>query len=60
VRICGESSTKCSREPISIDAHDSYGSGGGSTRGYATIGGGCAPCMGATLPMSHKHHNVLS
>jgi hypothetical protein len=59
-RICRDSASKCVGEPVSFDAHDSYGSGGGSARGYAMTGGRCAPCMGATLLVSHKHRIVLS
>jgi len=55
-----ESATKCAGEPISLDTHDSYGLGGGSARGYVTIGGGCAGCVGVTLPTSHKLRTVLS
>jgi hypothetical protein len=55
-----ESATRCAGEPVSIDAQDSYGSGGGSSRGYATTRCGCALCMGTTLPMSRKRCSVLS
>jgi hypothetical protein len=51
---------KMCREPISIDAHDSYASGTGYARGYVVAGGGCAPCVGATLPTSCKCRSMLS
>jgi hypothetical protein len=55
-----ESFKTCAGKPVSFDTEDSYGSGGGSVRGYATTGGRCAPCLGTTLSVSHKHHSLLS
>jgi hypothetical protein len=59
-RRCGESGTKCVGEPFSFHAQDSYGSSRGFFRGYAAVGGGCSPCVGASLLVSHKCHSMIS
>jgi len=56
----GESATECAGEPASINAHDFYGSSGGSSRGDAMTGGGCTSCVGATLSVACKLCSVLS
>jgi hypothetical protein len=55
-----ESASKPARQTISFDANNSHGSSRGSVGGDATTRGGCAPCLGVTLPTSHKCRTKLS